>query len=779
MSVTAAQVMVKIGGDSSEAEKSLDNVGHKVHGVQGFFGNALSTMAGFIGGQAIFSAVGTGVGFLKDQLGESINVAEQFQQAQAQTAAALKSTGDSSGMSAAGIAGLADQYSRMTPFSALAIQQAENMTLSFQNIGKNIFPQATMAAMNLATRMGIDLPAATKMVDRALNDPAKSLGALTRAGVQFTVEQTKQIKAMEKAGNLAGAQAIVMNALKEKFGGAAQAAGSTFAGALDILQNQLENLRVKVGTAILPLLVDLLHAVMPIAQALSGVLATNISIVASLFQSAIVPAVTALMPLFGALFQTIESIGQSFMEGLKPALDAIHHGFRAIKGPAIDVKGLFAEMERALHPLAGVALQFGRFLGDLVTHVMGLIGPLGDMSSATSGLAGVFGIVGDYVHLQLQYYEDLGSIIGTYVVPIIEDLVGIVGEHIVPAFMQFAGFLTSVVMPAIVQLAGFVQAVLLTVIKDLGNFIITTVVPIISELATVFQQDVMPAVEKVATAVITQLIPPIERLTSEILPVLGPILSVIGDILRAVLGPALQVVGWIVGNVVGPALTILIDILGGAITAIVDVVAVIIGFIGILGSVKTSLGNLLGTIGNFVGNALGALGNFFGTIIGGFANLELTAISKIEALASGILSTLAGLPAKMLAFGAQLIQSLIQGITSQAGNLANNVKSTIDNIPGIGGLASSIPGFAAGGTMASTGIALVGESGPEVVQLPGGAQVMPISQVGTPQALPSAQNSSASSSQQMVMQIDGMTIARAVVPYIAQQIRSNAAIQVQ
>jgi hypothetical protein len=44
----------------------------------------------------------------------------------------------------------------------------------------------------------------------------------------------------------------------------------------------------------------------------------------------------------------------------------------------------------------------------------------------------------------------------------------------------------------------------------------------------------------------------------------------------------------------------------------------------------------------------------------------------------------------------------------------------------IGGVAGKIPGFAYGGTMASPGLALVGERGPEVVHLPGGATVQPI-----------------------------------------------------
>ena len=45
----------------------------------------------------------------------------------------------------------------------------------------------------------------------------------------------------------------------------------------------------------------------------------------------------------------------------------------------------------------------------------------------------------------------------------------------------------------------------------------------------------------------------------------------------------------------------------------------------------------------------------------------------------------------------------------------------------VGGVLSHIPGFATGGTMPDTGLALVGEQGPELIQLPGGSNVTPLS----------------------------------------------------
>lgn len=62
----------------------------------------------------------------------------------------------------------------------------------------------------------------------------------------------------------------------------------------------------------------------------------------------------------------------------------------------------------------------------------------------------------------------------------------------------------------------------------------------------------------------------------------------------------------------------------------------------------------------------------------------------------------------------------------------NNLRSAIGNAVGaasnaVGGVLSHIPGFATGGTMPDTGLALVGEQGPELIQLPGGSNVTPLS----------------------------------------------------
>ncbi|MES2155937.1 MAG: hypothetical protein V4510_12455, partial [bacterium] len=67
-------------------------------------------------------------------------------------------------------------------------------------------------------------------VGKALNDPTKGLTALSRVGILFTDQQKKQIKALQKSGDLLGAQKIILKELGTEFGGSFAAKGKTATG---------------------------------------------------------------------------------------------------------------------------------------------------------------------------------------------------------------------------------------------------------------------------------------------------------------------------------------------------------------------------------------------------------------------------------------------------------------------------------------------------------------------------------------------------------------------
>ena len=168
---------------------------------------------------------------LTGAVGAGISEFRESTQIQAQTAAALKSTGDVSGETAKQIHGLSLELSNLSGQSDESIQSAENVLLSFTNIrnslGKNndIFTQATKAVVDFSARTGRDAPAAAVLLGKALQDPAKRVGILARAGVVLSQSQTEVLKSVEKNQGILAAQKILLTDLSKRFEGAAPPQG--------------------------------------------------------------------------------------------------------------------------------------------------------------------------------------------------------------------------------------------------------------------------------------------------------------------------------------------------------------------------------------------------------------------------------------------------------------------------------------------------------------------------------------------------------------------------
>jgi hypothetical protein len=187
------------------------------------------------------------------------------QRVAAQTAAALKSTGQAANVTAGQIDALADSIMRKTGIDDEAVKSSENMLLTFTKIrnevgrGNDIFNQATMAVADLATRMSQGatpsaeaLQTASIQLGKALNDPIKGLGSLRRVGIQFTDAQANLIKRLVESGQTLEAQKIILRELQTEFGASAVAAGQTLPGKLNILRETVLNLAGAIAGMLTP-----------------------------------------------------------------------------------------------------------------------------------------------------------------------------------------------------------------------------------------------------------------------------------------------------------------------------------------------------------------------------------------------------------------------------------------------------------------------------------------------------------------------------------------------
>lgn len=241
----SAKLLIEIIAKNADAKKALKDTSSDVDALgksSSLMGTAMA--AGAAAGLTGLVALGVG----------AFNAAEESAKIGRETERVIRTTGAAAWTSADQVGALASSISDKTGADDEAIQSGQNLLLTFTNIhnevgkGNDIFDQATGLALDMSTALGTDMSAASIQLGKALNDPIKGITALSKAGVSFTAAQKDQIKAMVEAGDVLGAQKIILGELSKEFGGAAEAAGTP----LDKLKVKIGNFQEDVGAKLIP-----------------------------------------------------------------------------------------------------------------------------------------------------------------------------------------------------------------------------------------------------------------------------------------------------------------------------------------------------------------------------------------------------------------------------------------------------------------------------------------------------------------------------------------------
>jgi len=298
--------------------------------------------------------------------GSSVRAFADAEQGAAQTEAALTSMGNASGRSFEQLTAAAQDFQDTLAVDAdEVLQKVTANLLTFGNVAEGQFDRAQLAALNLSRRMGGDMQAAALMVGKALNDPIQGLTALRRVGIQFTEQQKEQIKAMTEAGNVAGAQGIMLGELERQFGGAAAAYAATAAGqaeatqlALGDVQETFGQMVAEVGLPFLTMLRDLLKGFLDLDPGMQKVIVGGVAIVAAL---------GPVIGILGGILTVISTVG--------PAMAVLAPIFAGLGGAAVAAAGV-------LGPVLGAALA-------------ALLSPIGLVVAAVAGLIAIWVFFGD------------------------------------------------------------------------------------------------------------------------------------------------------------------------------------------------------------------------------------------------------------------------------------------------------------------------------------------------------------------------------------------------
>lgn len=312
---------VKTG--ASTAKQELSGVGESVNSVGTGFKGALGSIASFAAGGLLVAGVSTAVSKLTSFIGDSVQEAKDAADGQAQLAAVIKSTGGAAGVTADHVNALADKYAGLTKFEDDATRGAASMLLTFTNIGSSggVFDRATITALNMSQALGQDLKNSSIQLGKALNDPIAGISALSRVGVTFTQTQKDQIAAFVNTNQLAKAQGVILDELDREFGNSAVAAGSTFAGQIEIANHKIKDIKETIGNALIPIMSAGVTAVLPLATSFADTLPAAIDTATLFFKTHILPIAQA----FGTWIKdegipAVEKIGDAVFNKLVPAL---------------------------------------------------------------------------------------------------------------------------------------------------------------------------------------------------------------------------------------------------------------------------------------------------------------------------------------------------------------------------------------------------------------------------------------------------------------------------
>lgn len=389
---------------ANEIASKWDQMGKKIQDTKNKISNSApiqSLTNGIAVAKDAFGAAGlASAGFLKG----CIDGAAKGQKTNMDLAQTIKSTGGAAGLTAEQVSKMASEFSKTTVFGAGAIKTGQNMLLTFTNIGKDVFPQATQAMLDLAQKMGTDPVASSVQLGKALNDPVKGVTALTRVGVTFTEQQKQQIAAMQEAGNIAGAQKIVLAELNKEYGGQAAAAAQTYQGRLQKINNTIGSIKGGIGSALLPYVQKAAEFFLTLAQKIQSVPKPVMDMIAK---------VLAATAVFGTLIGGLGLL-QKIIPMIVPQFSMLTTLFTKLTGPIGIAIALFGAFAFAYQKNLG---GFKTFVDGIITKVTPIFTSLGNAikdlinlgsisSGSLNGLGKAFGKNTTTIATTLQAVRD-------------------------------------------------------------------------------------------------------------------------------------------------------------------------------------------------------------------------------------------------------------------------------------------------------------------------------------------------------------------------------------
>ena len=557
---------------------------------------------------------------------------------------------------------------------------------------------------------------------------------------------------------------------------------------LDRAKAAFEVLGITVGQKLLPFLTNLLSLITPIIAGFTTWISSSnglqriLSMVGDAFQAVFNPiklVQQAAKPLLDTFDRATAILG-SVKQAMQPLTDTFDRAKAILQGTGQVAKPLLDTFDRAtaiLPPLAGHVKTVQAAFQPLIPILAGvgaiLIAVLvpavwslaAGVIAATWPLLAIGAAVAGLVAIFMHFYETNAGF-----------------KQFILGLVAGARTIIADFVPALKEMGNWFQTRIMPILQQIGSFLVSTFAPVWTQLVSVWNTSILPSLKQLWAA-LQPLAPVFVAIGGIILGVvvvaLGIFVGVIGGVLKALSG-LLQGVATVLGGMV-QWFTGAVQIISGIIRFFVDLATGNFKNLGKdLGSIWSGIVNMFFGVWNVIKGifqgAWGAISGFVSGlvegVIGFFGHLKDTLVghSIIPDIVNGILTWFGQLPGKLFSLAVQMIQGLINGIWSMAGNFANAlgsmVHNAVGNIPGLGGILSGlhILGYEQGGPVLQTGLAMVHR----------GEYVIPAG--GFPAGRMPATAPGGTSAQPIILQINGYTFARLLMPAIVANIRNSVGV---
>ena len=216
-----------------------------------------------------------GVNLFQKSIGNLVKAYGEQEAAERKVAGTLKASMGASGMTLKSIKKLTQELQANGTVGDEVNLQMASLLLTYDQIGKEVFPTTLKAANDMATSLANGIPtvdnlkSSVTMLAKALQDPKRGMAALRKVGFSLGYEQELQVKRFIHLGKTVSAQNVILKAAEKQYGDLAKVIKNSTLGQINSMNMALGDTKEMLGKELAPLFLALAESVKEFAESLT------------------------------------------------------------------------------------------------------------------------------------------------------------------------------------------------------------------------------------------------------------------------------------------------------------------------------------------------------------------------------------------------------------------------------------------------------------------------------------------------------------------------------